>query len=144
MGAGQMSDLERIGVSLEGKLLGMFDDLIQRQGYANRSEAIRDLIRDRLSGAAVANPDAEAVAVILLVYDHHASEVNHRLTHLQHSHLGETITSLHVHLDHDNCLEVIVLKGKVKNIKETAEAISAIKGVKLSRFNVISTGDDLP
>ena len=139
-----MSDLERIGVSLEGKLLAGFDELIGRQGYANRSEAIRDLIRNRLCEEAVAKPNVAAVAAILLIYDHHASEVNHKLTHLQHDHLGETITSLHVHLDHANCLEIIVLKGKVKDIKRTAEAIASMKGVKLSRFNIMSAGEDIP
>lgn len=139
-----MSDLERIGVSLEGRLLAMFDQLIGQQGYANRSEAIRDLIRNQLSEEELAKPDAPAAAAIILVYDHHASEVNHNLTHLQHNHLGEIITSLHVHLDRNNCLEVIVLKGRVKDVKRTAEKIGSIKGVKLNRFNIISTGADLP
>ena len=139
-----MSDLERIGVSLEGGLLSMFDKLIGEQGYANRSEAIRGLIRDRLSQESLTKANTPAVATILLVYDHHESEVNRKLTHLQHDHLGETIASLHVHLDHDNCLEIIVLKGKVKNIKRTAEAIATVRGVKLSRFNIVSTGENLP
>lgn len=134
-----MSEIERVGVSLDKKLLGRFDTLINKQGYTNRSEAIRDLIRGRLSQEQLANPQMEAVAGVFLVYDHHSTKLSDKLIKLQHSHLLQVITSTHVHLDHNNCLEVIILKGKVREIEKLANNIAALKGVKLSRVNLMST-----
>jgi CopG family nickel-responsive transcriptional regulator len=108
-----MGQIERVGVSLEKEVLGAFDKLISAKGYQSRSEAIRDLIRQQLSTERVRNEKAEAVAAVVLVYDHHATALMERLTELQHSHLLKTISSLHVHLGHHDCLEVIVLRGKV-------------------------------
>jgi CopG family nickel-responsive transcriptional regulator len=133
-----MSTIERVGVSLDKDLLGHFDNLIEQQGYTNRSEAIRDLIRDRLSQEQLANPQAEAVAGVFLVYDHHSTKLSDKLLKLQHSHLLQVITSTHIHLDHHNCLEIIILKGKVKEIEKLANNIAALKGVKLSKTNMIS------
>jgi len=138
-----MSKIERVGVSLDKQLLGEFDSLIFRQGYTNRSEAIRDLIRDSLSKEQLTNPSASAVAGVFLVYDHHSTKLSDKLVKLQHNHLLHIITSIHVHLDHDNCLEVIILKGKVKEIEKLANNIAALKGVKLSRMNLMSTGQEL-
>lgn len=135
-----MSTIERVGVSLEKDLLCQFDELIGKQGYTNRSEAIRDLIRDRLSQQQLANPQAEAVAGVLLVYDHHSTKLADKLLHLQHTHLLQVIAATHVHLDHHNCLEVIILKGRVKEIEKLADNIAALKGVKLSRVNLMTTG----
>ena len=135
-----MSTIERVGVSLEKDLLGQFDTLIDAQGYTNRSEAIRDLIRDRLSQEQLANPQADAVAGVFLVYDHHSTKLSDKLIKLQHSHILQVIASTHIHLDHHNCLEVIILKGKVKEIEKLANNIAALKGVKLSRMNLMSTG----
>lgn len=138
-----MSDLERIGVSLDKKLLGQFDNIIARKNYPNRSEAIRDLIRHSLSEEELKQPTATAIAAVSLVYDHHSMRLAQRLTEIQHHHLVQTISSVHIHLDHDNCLEIIILKGKVKDISKTAELITALKGVKLSRVNLITTGEKL-
>ncbi len=135
-----MSQIERVGVSLDKELLLMFDELIGTQGYSNRSEAIRDLIRERLSQKQLAKPTAKAVAGIFLVYDHHSTSLSEKLIDLQHDHLLHVIASTHVHLDHDNCLEVIILKGKVKEIQELADQMAALKGVKLSRVNLMTTG----
>lgn len=134
-----MEQVERIGISLDKKLLTDFDKLIAKKGYKNRSEAIRDLIREQLSQDKASDPKATAIAAVCLVYDHHATKLMQKLTHLQHSHLLQTITSLHIHLDEHDCMEIIVLKGKVGEINNTAEKILSTKGVKLGRINLIST-----
>ena len=138
-----MSSLERIGISVDKKLLSQFDKLIAKQHYANRSEAVRDLIRQRLSKEELSNPSATAVAGIFLVYDHHSMSLSQKLNELQHHHLLQIISSIHVHLDHENCLEIIILKGKVKDIEQISNKITALKGVKLSRMNMLTTGDKL-
>lgn len=135
-----MSTIERVGVSLDKKLLDEFDRLIGKQGYANRSEAIRDLIRESLSREKLGEPSSSAVAGVFLVYDHHAAKLSDKLLELQHNHLLHVIASTHVHLDHNNCLEVIILKGKVKDIETLANNIAALKGVKLSRVNLMAAG----
>jgi len=134
-----MNQVERIGVSLDKKLLSKFDDLIAKQGYQSRSEAIRDLIRQQLSTERLSNPQANAVAAVVLVYDHHATMVPQKLIDLQHSHLLQAISSLHVHLDKHDCLEVIVLRGRIGQINKVAENIVSTKGVKLGRINIVAT-----
>jgi CopG family nickel-responsive transcriptional regulator len=133
-----MEQVERIGVSLEKDLLILFDKMIKKQGYQNRSEAIRDLIRERLSEQKLQNPDAQAVAAVCLVYDHHATKLMEKLTELQHSRLLQTVCSTHVHLGHHDCLELIVLKGKIGEINKTAENLISIKGVKLGKINLVA------
>ncbi|MGD0078310.1 MAG: nickel-responsive transcriptional regulator NikR [Sedimentisphaerales bacterium] len=135
-----MSQIERVGVSLEKELLTAFDDLISSQGYQSRSEALRDLIRQQLSNQRLRNDKAQAVAAVVLVYDHHSTAIMERLTDLQHSHLLKTISSLHVHLGHHDCLEVIVLKGKVGEINRMADMLISIKGVKLGKVNLLPAG----
>lgn len=133
-----MAGIERVGVSLEKELLGAFDKLIAGKGYQSRSEAIRDLIRQQLSKNQLRNDKAEAVAAVVLVYNHHATAIMERLTELQHSHVLKTISSLHVHLDHHDCLEVIVLRGKVGEINQMGEKLISIKGVRLGRVNLLA------
>ena len=130
-----MKRIERIGVSLDKKLLSKFDKLIAKQGYQNRSEAIRDLLREQLSREQISNPKARAVAVVCLVYDHHSTKLMEKLTGLQHSHLLQTICSMHIHLDAHDCMEIIVLRGCVGEINKTAEKILSQKDVKLGRIN---------
>jgi len=134
-----MSRIERIGVSLEKELLSKFDELIAEQGYASRSEAIRDLLRRQISARRLADPKAAAVAAVILVYDHHATKVPQKLIDLQHSHLLQAISSLHVHLDRRDCLEVVVLRGPVGEINKLAENLLSMKGVKLGRINLVAT-----
>lgn len=134
-----MKQVERIGVSLDKKLLGMFDKLIAKQGYQNRSEAIRDLIREQLSEEQLSNPKATAVAAVFMVYDHHATKLAEKLISLQHSHILQAISSLHVHLDEHDCLEIIVLRGRVSEINKVGETILSMKGVKLGRVNIVAT-----
>ena len=134
-----MSQVERIGVSLEKDLLSLFDALIAKQGYPSRSEAIRDLIRQQISAEQLGNPKAHAVAAVFLVYSHHSTRLMEMLTDLQHSHLLQTISSMHIHLDEHDCLEIIVLRGQVGEINRTAENLISLKGVKLGRINLLAT-----
>lgn len=134
-----MDKIERVGVSLEKGLLSAFDDLIARKGYPSRSEAIRDLIRQQISDTRLSDPQATAVAAVFLVYNHHSTKLMGMLTNLQHSHLLQTISSMHIHLDEHNCLEVIVLRGQVSEINKTAEHLISLKGVKLGRINLLAT-----
>jgi len=131
-----MEQIERIGVSLDKKLLSMFDKLIAKKGYQNRSEAIRNLIRQQLSTESLSNPRTSAIAAVFLVYDHHSTKLMQKLIDLQHSHLLQTISSLHIHLDEHDCMEIIVLRGRVDEINKTAENILSLKGVKLGRVNL--------
>jgi len=132
-------NIERIGVSLEKELLAAFDGLIGKQGYPSRSEAIRDLIRQRISTGQLANPKAKAVAAVFLVYEHHSTKLMGMLADLQHSHFLQVISSMHIHLNEHVCLEVIVLRGPVGEINRTAENIISLKGVKLGRINLLAT-----
>jgi CopG family nickel-responsive transcriptional regulator len=134
-----MEQVERIGVSLDKKLLSSFDKLIAKQGYPSRSEAVRDLIRQLLSSERLSNPKAQAVAAVFVMYDHHSTKLMQELVGMQHSHLLQTICSMHVHLDAHDCLEVIVLKGHVGEINKTGENILSLKGVKLGKVNLITT-----
>jgi CopG family nickel-responsive transcriptional regulator len=130
----QDEKLIRFGVSMEKGLLGKFDQMISLKGYTNRSEAFRDLARKELVDASWENEKGLQVAVLTMVYSHESSELLHKLTHIQHDHHDIIITSLHIHLDHDNCMEVLIMKGKTKELKSFAEKTLAIKGVKFGQL----------
>ena len=138
-----MSSLSRIGVAIDSELLGKFDAHIARRGYTNRSEAFRDLIRDELVEAAWTQPGATVVGTVTLVYDHHVRMLSDRLTDMQHEHYHNILSTLHVHLDHDNCLEVLVLRGKASAVKKIADALISTKGVKHGRLTLTSSGEGL-
>jgi CopG family nickel-responsive transcriptional regulator len=138
-----MGELSRIGVAIDTELLEKFDRLIERRGYANRSEAFRDLIRDQLIETARQQPDSEVVGTVTLVYDHHVRMLNEKLTDMQHDHYHHILSTLHVHLDHDNCLEVLVLKGKTRAVEKLADALISTKGVKHGRLTITTTGAGL-
>lgn len=133
-----MANVERIGVSLESDLLEDFDELIRTEKYANRSEAIRDLIRDKLSVAKTELPNAQGMAAVIVMYDHHASGLSQKLASLQHSKYFSTIVSMHIHVDHHNCLEIIALRGAIPEIKKMADEIIALKGVKIGKMSLVS------
>jgi len=137
-----MSDLIRFGVSIDHGLLDQFDELIARKGYKNRSEAIRDLIRDHMVEQEW-EENTETVGTFTMVYDHHTRDLSDKLTVHQHSHYQEIISSLHVHLDHHNCLEVVVARGKTKDIKHLAQELIGTKGVKHGRLMATTTGKNL-
>jgi CopG family transcriptional regulator, nickel-responsive regulator len=129
-----MPDLSRIGVAIDADLLKRFDRFIAKQGYTNRSEAFRDLIRDRLVTAAVESSDAPAVGTITLIYDHHSRLLPEKLTNLQHDHHNLIIATTHAHLDHDTCLEVIVVKGPAGRLQNVADLLIGTKGVQHGRL----------
>ena len=124
-----MTDLTRISISLESPLLEAFDEYLTAKGYATRSEAIRDLIRDCLIRKQVGQQKGEQVAVVTLVYDHEARELSSRLVDKQHHHHDLVISSMHVHLGERNCLEVSVLRGPGDQVAHLGEELLATKGV---------------
>lgn len=124
-----MSDLTRISISLEDSLMKAFDVYLEGKGYATRSEAIRDLIRDRLVREQAENPKGEQVAIVMLVYDHHARELATKLIDKQHHHHHLVVSSLHVHLGERHCLEVTVLRGQGDEVRHLGDELVATKGV---------------
>ena len=138
-----MGELSRIGVAIDADLLQKFDKLIASRGYSNRSEAFRDLIRDELVERSWEQPDSNVVGTVTLVYDHHVRMLSDRLTDLQHSHFHHILSTLHVHLDHNNCLEVLVVKGRASAVKKIADALISTKGVKHGRLTITSSGAEL-
>jgi CopG family transcriptional regulator, nickel-responsive regulator len=136
----RMGNLSRIGVSIDSELLRRFDRFIAERGYENRSEAFRDLIRDRLVGSAVVAPAAHVVGTLTLIYGHNTRLLPEKLTDLQHQHHEVIISTLHAHLDHDSCLEVIVLRGKSREVQELADRLISTKGVQHGRLVMSSPG----
>jgi CopG family nickel-responsive transcriptional regulator len=137
-----MSGVVRFSASIDAELWSRFEDSVRRRGYANRSEALRDVIRDSLVREEWAG-DQEIVGTITLVYDHHVRELSERLTRLQHDHVEVILSGLHVHLDHDNCLEVIAVKGRASDVQTIADALVGTRGVKHGRLTATTTGRDL-
>jgi CopG family nickel-responsive transcriptional regulator len=135
-----MSALTRIGVAIDEGLLREFDALIARRGYGSRSEAFRDLIRDALVQDRWSADSGRVVGTITLVYDHHVRLLNERLTAIQHEFHGAMLSTLHVHLDHDHCLEVIVVRGRAARVRQVADALISMKGVKHGRLTVTTAG----
>ena len=138
-----MSHVQRFGVSLDPQLLGRFDALIGRRGYANRSEAVRDLIRKELVGEEWAAGDKEVVGTVSLTYDHHSLDLPKRLTDIQHRNHTSIVSTMHVHLDAHNCLEVLVVRGRSKSLKTLGESLVATKGVKHGKLTLTTTGRGL-
>jgi CopG family nickel-responsive transcriptional regulator len=123
-----MTKLVRFGVAMERGLLDEFDELVVRRGHENRSEALRDLVRKELTAESW-DRGRTSVATITLVFDHHVRELTERLTEIQHDHGSNIISTLHVHLDHDRCLEVIVARGPAPTIKAIADRLMGARGV---------------
>ena len=120
----------RFGVSIEPDLLKKFDKMINKEGYSNRSEAIRDLIRKDLITEKNQDPDAKAIGTLTMIFDHHTGNLTNRLLSLQHDHHNDILSTTHIHVDHHNCLEVLVLKGKTGSIQKLADNIKSLKGIK--------------
>ena len=125
-----MEKITRFGVSIEPDLLKKFDKAIKKKGYTNRSEAIRDIIRKDLITEKNKDPNLESIGTLTMIYDHHAGNLTNRLLDLQHDHTREILSTTHIHIDHHNCLEVLVLKGKTGNIQKLADNIKSLKGIK--------------
>ena len=137
-----MTQLSRTGVSLEEDLLKEFDRLIARRGYANRSEAFRDLIREALL-AEVVGSNKPVVGTLTLVYDHHVPNLSQKLTEVQHGAGAMILAATHVHLDHNYCLEVIIMKGRSKDLQAVADGMLALRGVELGKLVLTNSGKDL-
>src|SRR5512143_3372563 len=138
-----MGELSRIGVAIATDLLEQFDALILSPGYTNRSEAFHDLIRDELVEKAWQAPDSPVIGTVTLVYDHHVRLLNEKLTDLQHKYFDHILSALHVHLDHDNCLEVLVRKGIASVVRKIADSLISTKGVKHGRLTITGSGAGL-
>lgn len=134
-----MSQLSRTGVSLEADLLKEFDSLIARRRYRNRSEAIRDLIRDALLADTI-DANKTVVGTLTLVYDHHIPNLSQKLTEIQHHGGAMVLAATHVHLDHDYCLEVIIMKGRSNEIRDIADRMLAMRGVELGKLVLTNSG----
>lgn len=137
-----MKKLVRFGVSLDHRLLDDFDRLIAGKQYTSRSEALRDLIRDNLVGHQW-EENRETVGTVTIVYDHHVRDLTDKLTDLQHRFHRLVLSTMHVHLDHDHCLEVLVVRGRGREIKKVADLLIGTKGVKHGKLTMTTTGKGL-
>jgi CopG family nickel-responsive transcriptional regulator len=137
-----MKKLVRFGVSLDHHLLDDFDRHIARKKYTNRSEALRDLIRDNLVGQEW-DENKETVGSITFVYDHHIRDLTKKLTDIQHRFQAVILSGMHVHLDHAHCLEVLVVRGKGSDITKVSDALLSVKGVKHGKLTMTTTGKRL-
>lgn len=139
-----MGKLVRFGVAMDEDLLGKFDDLVARRGNGgNRSEAVRDLVRDALVDAEWEGCSDEIVGTITMVFDHHASDLSDKLDSLQHAHFDRIVSSMHVHLDAHNCLEVIVVRGGADEVRGIADGLLGTKGVKHGKLVTTTSGQHL-
>jgi CopG family nickel-responsive transcriptional regulator len=139
-----MTELARFGISIDQRLLDNFDQMITEKGYDNRSEAIRDMIRNALVEEQVnRTDDTPTVGTVTLVYDHHTRDLSDRLTGHQHSHHNAIVSTLHVHLDAHNCLEVVVVRGTAVQVKRLADEIIGTKGVKHGKLVLTTSGPEI-
>lgn len=138
-----MADLTRFGISIDDRLLQRFDEMTRQKGYINRSEAIRDLIRAALVEDQWARGDEEIVGTVTLVFDHHTRDLSDKLTEQQHTHHDAIVSTLHVHLDAHHCLEVVVVRGKARDVKRLADELIGTKGVKHGKLVTSTTGSEL-
>ena len=137
-----MSKLFRFGISLDKGLLEKFDRLIKEKNYTNRSEAFRDLIRENLVKAEW-KQNKEIVGAITLIYDHHKRELVNKLMDIQHDFGGIIISSQHIHLDHNNCLEIIAVKGSSEDAQKLADSLKSAKGVRHGTLSMSTTGKEM-
>lgn len=137
-------DLMRVGISLPENLLNKFDEIILQRGYSSRSEGVRDAIRSYIVNFEwMSDVQGERVGVITIVYSHSQRGLEDNLTEIQHDFGGLIQSSLHVHLDHDNCLEVVVLRGEGQEVRKAAERMMSLKGVKHVKLTTTSLGKEL-
>jgi len=133
------NEISRFGVSIENELLALFDEFNSRKKYQNRSEAIRDLIREKLADEKLTNPNVLVFGILSFVYDHHKREIQKNLNSLQHDFYKSIQFTTHIHLNHDNCLEIIILKDKARTIKKLSESILGFKGVKQGKLLLMAS-----
>lgn len=135
--------LERFSATVDQGLLANFDRLLSRRGYSNRSEAVRDLIRQALVSEEWGDERGEVMATISLVYDHHQRNLLNRIAEIQHEARAAVISASHVHIDHHNCLEVIIARGRPANLRALADRLIALRGVKSGSLTAATTGKRL-
>lgn len=138
-----MSEVVRFTVSLEKRLLAQFDDMLSQKGYGNRSEALRDLIRDALVGYKWSSPEEVMAGTITLIYDHHVADLAGRLVRAQHEHHDIILSTMHIHMDHSHCLEVLAVRGKTGRIRALADSLIREKGVVHGKLVSTTTGSGL-
>lgn len=138
-----MAELIRFGVSISEDLLEQFDKLIVQKGCSNRSEAIRDLIRNQLVELEWENNEEEVAGTVTLIYDHHVRGLSDLLLELQHNYYQLILSTMHLHLDHHNCLEVLAVKGTADKVRQLADHLISVKGVKHGKLTITSTGKNL-
>ncbi|MFO7876321.1 MAG: nickel-responsive transcriptional regulator NikR [Desulfovermiculus sp.] len=138
-----MGETIRFGVSLDSDLLERFDKICEERCYQTRSEAIRDLIRKELVHKEWENQNQEVTGTLTLVYNHHQSDLAQKMTEIQHQALDIIITSLHVHIDAHNCMEVLVLRGPVRDVRSVAQRLTSTRGIKHGKLSLSTTGKDL-
>ncbi|WP_315709085.1 nickel-responsive transcriptional regulator NikR [Brenneria uluponensis] len=130
--------MQRLTISMDDQLAEDFDELMTRKGYANRSEAFRDMLRRELGEMTVAaDKEVHCVAVLSYVYDHHERQLSSRLAGMQHDHHDLTVSTMHIHLSHDECVETVVLRGMTSLVEQFAESVIAQTGVRHGRLNLI-------
>lgn len=138
-----MGDLARFGVSIPDDLLEKFDGLIRDKGYNNRSEAIRDLIRDRLVENQWTESGTDVVGTVTVVYNHEQSDLAQKLTEIQHRKHDLIISAVHVHLDYHNCLEVLIMRGISDEVRRAGELLISTRGVKHGKITMTTTGQEI-
>ncbi len=138
-----MEKIVRFSTTITPKLLERFDGILEERGYANRSEGIRDLVRNFIVASEWEKEEGEAVGSLTLLYDHDVRGVSDKLVELQHTHHANILSSMHVHLDEHNCLEVLVIKGKAGEIQSISNALIASRGVKHGKLVMTSAGKEL-
>ena len=137
-----MSEIVRFGVSLEKALLDRFDRLIQEKKYSSRSEALRDMIRQELVRKEW-QENREVAGAITFIFDHHQRDLLNKLTDIQHDFQKLIISTQHIHLDHDNCLEIVAVKGRAKEVKRLSDMLTAVKGIRHGSLSMSSTGKEI-
>lgn len=136
--------MERFTISLDERLARQFDELIKRQGYRNRSEAVRDMLRQRLETERIEKSEAPwCIASLSYVYNHHERDLASRLTAIQHDHHDLNLSTMHVHLDHDNCLETAILRGPTGAVRRYADSVIAERGVRHGKLNLVPVDMDI-
>jgi CopG family transcriptional regulator, nickel-responsive regulator len=138
-----MSELVRFGVSIPDDLLEKFDILITQKGYTNRSEAIRDLIRDRLVEDQWGQDEHEVVGTVTVVYNHEQSDLAQKLTEIQHRKHDLIVSAVHVHLDAHNCLEVLIMRGRADEVRKAGQLLISTRGVKHGKITTTTTGQEI-
>ncbi|MBN1868851.1 nickel-responsive transcriptional regulator NikR [Candidatus Sumerlaeota bacterium] len=134
----------RFSLSMAGSLVRQLDAMVRAKGYANRSQAVADMVRAHLVEHRAQKGKGEIAGTITLVYDHHKRDLQAQLTDIQHDHEGLIVSVMHVHLDHHNCMEVLAVRGRAESVKKLADRLTAVKGVKHGKLTVTTTGKEFP